>query len=58
MLESLFSKERLRYRCFPVKFVKFLRAPVLKNICEGLLLNINQNLPKQGFLLGDKEMSI
>ena len=26
-------------RCFPVNFVKFLRAPILKNICERLLLN-------------------
>ena len=45
MLESLFDKvanlrqkafieKRLQYRCFPVKFVKFLRKPILKNICE------------------------
>ena len=24
--------------CFPVSIAKFLRTPVLKNICEGLLL--------------------
>ena len=28
-------KKRLQHRCFPVKF---LRAPVMKNICERLLL--------------------
>ena len=32
-----FIKKRQR-RCFPVKFAKFLRTPILKNICEGLLL--------------------
>ena len=26
--------------CFHVKFAKFLRAPILKNICERLLLSI------------------
>ena len=45
MLESLinkvvgFNKIRLQHRCFPVKFAKFLRAPILKNICKRLLLN-------------------
>ena len=29
---------RLQHRCFPVNIVKFLRTPVLKNICERLLL--------------------
>ena len=28
----------LSFRCFLVKFVKFLRAPILKNICEWMLL--------------------
>ena len=27
-----------RHRCFPVKFTKFLRTPILKNICGRLLL--------------------
>ena len=48
VLESLFNKlanlkvcnaikiELLR-KCFPVKFAKFLRAPILKNICERML---------------------
>ena len=38
VLESLFIKKRLQLRCFPVKFAKFLRTPILKNICERLLL--------------------
>ena len=28
--------------CFPVKLAKFLRPPILKNICEQLLLNITK----------------
>ena len=50
VLESLFNKvaglkawnfikNRLQHSCFPVKFAKFLRTPILKNICERLLLN-------------------
>ena len=31
-------KERLWYRCFPMNFEKRLGAPILKNICERLLL--------------------
>ena len=30
--------KRLQYSCFSVKFAKLLRAPILKNICERLLL--------------------
>ena len=33
-----FIKKGLQYRCLPVKFAKFLRTPILKNICEQLLL--------------------
>ena len=33
-------KKRLWHRCFPVKFAKVLRTPILKNICERLLLFI------------------
>ena len=47
VLESLFNKvaglkawnfikNRLQHSCFPVKFAKFLRTPILKNICEWL----------------------
>ena len=33
-----FIKKRLQDRCFPVNTAKFLRTPILKNICEWLLL--------------------
>ena len=33
-----FTKIRLQHRCFPVKFVKFLRTSILKNICQQMLL--------------------
>ena len=33
---TLFKK--IQNRCFPEKFAKFLRTPILKNICEQLLL--------------------
>ena len=33
-----FIKKRLQHKCFPVKFAKFLRAPILKNNCERLFL--------------------
>ena len=36
---SLFIKNRLQQRCFLVNIGKFLRAPILKNICKRLLLN-------------------
>ena len=35
-----FIKKRLQHRCFPVKFAKVLRTPILENICERLLLHI------------------
>ena len=49
MLESLFNKvagfqvcnfikKSLQHRCFPVKFTKFIRPPILKNFYERLLL--------------------
>ena len=31
-----FFKKRLQHRCFPVNIAKFLRTPVLKNICQRL----------------------
>ena len=33
-------KKRLQHRCFPVNVAKFLRAPILNNICQQLLLLI------------------
>ena len=49
MLESLFNKDadlkacdfiqkRLQHSCFSMNIGKFLRTPILKNICEWLLL--------------------
>ena len=38
-----FIKIRLQHRCFPVNFAKFLRTPILKNICERLLLENDFN---------------
>ena len=35
-----FIKKRLQHRYFPVKFAKFLRTPILKSICERLLLHL------------------
>ena len=37
-----FIKKRLQHRCFPVIIAKFLRIPILKNICERLLLFIQK----------------
>ena len=35
---SNFLKERLQHKFFPVNIAKFLKTPILKNICERLLL--------------------
>ena len=35
---SNFTKIRLQHRCFPVKFVKFLRTTILMSICQQMLL--------------------
>ena len=32
-----FIKKRFQHMCLPVKFSKFLRTPILKNICEPLI---------------------
>ena len=55
LLESLFNKaadlqvcnsikKTLQHRCFPVIIAKFLRIPILKNICERLLLFIQKSV--------------
>ena len=31
-------EKRLQHRCFPVNIENFLRTPIMKNICEQLLL--------------------
>ena len=52
LLESLFNKvagfqacnfikKRLQHWCFPVKFAKFLRTAIVKNIYERLLLFVS-----------------
>ena len=46
MLESLFDnvagvQEIIQKRYFPMKFEKFLKTPILKNICERLLLFVS-----------------
>ena len=33
-------KKRLQHKCFPVNIPKFLRTPILKNICRHLLRSI------------------
>ena len=38
---SNFIKKRLQNRCFPMNIAKFSRTPILKNICEGLLLTVS-----------------
>ena len=35
---SSFILQRLQHRCFLVNIAKFLRTPILKNICKWLLL--------------------
>ena len=35
-----FLKKKLQHKCFPVKFAKLLRTPILKNICKRLLLEV------------------
>ena len=38
-----FFTKKLQHRCFPAKFAKCLRIPILKNICERLLLYLHYN---------------
>ena len=33
-----FLQKRFQHKCFPVKFAKLLRTPILQNICNRLLL--------------------
>ena len=42
-----FIKMRLQMRCFSVKFAKFLRKRILKNICERLLLHTFQKTQRR-----------
>ena len=36
------KKNRIQNRCFPVKFAKFLRTPIFKNICKRLFLILDR----------------
>ena len=38
---TLLKKKRLKHRCFPVNFAKFLRTPFLTEQLQWLLLNIS-----------------
>ena len=44
-LVNLFKKDGKTGVCFPVNLVKFLRTPILENICELLLLHIKYYTP-------------
>ena len=35
-----FIKKRLQHRCFPVNIQKFVRIPIMKNVCERLFLDL------------------
>ena len=37
-------KKRNQHWCFSSKFAKFLRTPILKNICKGLLLLVSSSV--------------
>ena len=52
VLESLFNKaaglkacslikKRLQHKCFPLKFAKFLKTPILKNICDNCFCTVH-----------------
>ena len=47
------SKKRLQHRCFPVRFPKFLRVLISKNICERVLLARFVCIFKNKFLISD-----
>ena len=39
LIQRDFITKKLQHRCFHVSIAKFLRTPILKNICEWLLLH-------------------
>ena len=47
---SLFFKKILQHWCFPIKFAKFLRTPILRNIYERMLLFVlpQNTIPNRG----------
>ena len=36
-----FIKKRLQHTCFPLKYAKFLRTPILKNICDDCFSTVD-----------------
>ena len=36
-----FIKKRLQHTCFPIKYAKFLRTPILKNICDDCFSTVD-----------------
>ena len=49
-------QKRLQHRCFPVKFAKLLRTPILKNICEQFLMTcINMQAMFRKFSKGPEQ---
>ena len=40
-----FIKKRLQHWCFPVNIAKYLGTPILRNICEQLLLYLERIIP-------------
>ena len=48
---SLFLIKLFQHNCFPVNIAEVLRRPILKNICERLLLNIVFNSYEEQHLL-------
>ena len=50
-----FIKKRLQYRCFLANIDKFLTAPILKNICERLLLTDSlESFPARTNIIGSE----
>ena len=46
-----FYKKRLQHKCFPVKFAKLLKTPILKNICKRLLREIYKKAALKNFAI-------
>ena len=44
-------KKRLRHRCFLANIAKFLRTPILKNLCKQLLLNMRNSRKVRVYLV-------
>ena len=48
-----FIKKRLQRWCFPVNTANFLRTPILKNICERLLLTLWKRIDTHSWRLNN-----